>query len=1222
VCAAPRSGASSGVFHPDLVDASSKLDRAKGPETYTALRRIWQTWDRAEPAQVEEVLRAAEQNTRLTPAERVYAGMLVAYARSRRGDLAAARTHLKRLGFVDRWLVVGPFDNEGKVGLDTEYEPELEFGKTIVPGRAFSGKERPVRWRAAPLAFPYGFLDMGALIRPEQKSCAYATTFVQKPTGSRAISAWVGVSGSFKLFFNGAEVLADKAYRSHDADRRAVSLTLATGWNNFTLKLCGDESAPTASLRLASATGAPEPGIEVTAELAASEQAAAQAKPAPGEGQRGTTPPKPARRAGVEGPLDALERLTLAKNAPAELLEAFAQYLVVTQGDDPATHRARDLAHTVAEKAPTVERLLLAAELAEDRNRASVWLDRAHALMTRQRDVDTRVLLARAAHARRGPNWRDALPYYDQVLRLDADNVAAIQGRAELYNEAGLGRTALALIERAVEKNPGSIYLLNMLASQLRAQGRSTEADEVESRYSALRFDDRTYLNQRVELSLQSGDARATERWVERLLAIDPDSQWALSVAARAYRALGQPDRAIATYQRALELSPEDVGTLRTLANLHGELGQRDQQLRLLRQVLAIRPQDKEVREYVAQIEPDRARADEAYAWAPARFLKLRSAPASGQNTRTLRDLHVSTVYPSGLSSKFRQVVFQPLTDAAAAAGRHFAFQYEADRQTVQLRGARVFRADGRVDEAIEAGEAAADDPSISMYTSARNFYVQLPRLEPGDVVELRYRIDETVPRNEFADYFGEVVYLQSGEPVANAEYVLVTPKARTFYIDTNLRNLKREVKESDTQRTYRFFADAVRPLPPEPAMPPWPEVLGFVHVSTYKTWKDVGRWYWGLSREQFDLDEQTRSLAREITKNAKTELDKVKAVYGWVVNNTRYVALEFGIYGYKPRRCVQTVARGWGDCKDKATVIVTLLKELGIPSTIVVLRTQHRGDFRSRVASLAPFDHAIAYVPSLNLYLDGTAEHTGTMELPRADLGALGLLVNEGDTELVHLPSADPEKNVLERHIIAQLAPSGEAKLELTLDVRGSSAVEWRRRYQAEGTRRDRVVADLAREFPGLVLLPANQGLSASDLTDIEQPVQLTARGTAPALARREGNELTLSVTPDARLTPQYASMSQRRHDVVLLGVPTIDETFTVKLPPGTRVRSAPLPASGDTRFGYYRVEVEQKPGSVTVHTRVALKVNRVSPAEYPQWQKFCNSADAALSARLVVGP
>ena len=108
-------------------------------------------------------------------------------------------------------------------------------------------------------------------------------------------------------------------------------------------------------------------------------------------------------------------------------------------------------------------------------------------------------------------------------------------------------------------------------------------------------------------------------------------------------------------------------------------------------------------------------------------------------------------------------------------------------------------------------------------------------------------------------------------------------------------------------------------------------------------------------------------------------ERAKINAVYKYVVDKTRYVALEFGIHGYKPYRCSQIFARGFGDCKDKATLIVSMLRELGIGAEMVLVRTGMRGDIKDKPASLAVFDHAIAYVPSQKLFLDGTAEHSNT---------------------------------------------------------------------------------------------------------------------------------------------------------------------------------------------------------------------------------------------------
>ncbi len=1203
-------------FHPALEQSAEELKQinpraARGAHAYAALRELWSTWDRADPTQVEALLRLTAEDPRLMPSPRAYAKTLAAYARTRRGDFSAARRELRALGFVDRFLVVGPFDNEGKAGLGQVFQPELELAEPIVPGRAYSGKERPVRWREVPDVFPYGWVDLGSLLRPQQRMCGYLTSFVRSRAGKpRTISAWVGVGGSFKLFWNGRQVLADEAYRGYDVERFATQVQLAEGYNQLTLKLCGDQSAPIGSVRLADAAGNPDLDLEFSGSLEHSAQAVTHVARPGAQGVEQVAPK------GVFGAVQAFEQ-SVAGKPSAAALHAYARYLDITGGDDAKEHWARDYARRAAEAEPTVERLLLAGELAEDRNKYASWLTKAEALA---KEDDVRVLLARARLLRTSPSWRDAIPYYDRVLAIAPDDLEALQGRVELYNEAGLRQTALATLSRATARLPKSVTLLNMYASQLRALGRGVEADEVERRYAAGRLDDRSYFTQIITLAAARREREAAQHFTSRLLEVDPDSQWARGVSATTAAMLGEPERALVAYRAALTLAPEDAGTLRELADLQGALGQREEQVALLRQILQVRPQDQDVRQYLEHIEPPKARADEAYAWAPARFLKDRLAPAEGEARRTLVDLTVTTVFDNGLSSSFRQVVFQPLTNAAAASSRQYAFQYQADSQRVQLRGARVHRADGSVDEAIESGEAAADNPAIAMYTSARTFYVQFPRLEPGDVVELRYRVDDVTPVNEFADYFGAVEYLQSSEPVGHAEYVLIAPKSRKLNIDVvRLPGLKRQRQERKGQQIHRFQMSKVAKVAAEPSMPPWSEVLGFVHVSTFKDWREMGRWYWGLAKDQFDLDDETRRLVRQISQGKTARLDQVKAVYAWVTENTRYVALEFGIYGYKPRRCVQTVARGWGDCKDKATVIVSMLRELGIDSTIVILRTGMRGRFSSSVASLAPFDHAIAYVPEFDLYLDGTAEYGGVHELPSMDLGGLGLLVNEGDSKLVTLPEVDPRAGQT-RQVTAALAGDGSAKLTMSYRTQGVSAPSWRRRYQAEATRRERVQRDIGQEFPGLELSPGKEGILVGNLDDAERPVELTLKGQAPRFARLESGRLSMAVTSNYRLTPSFASLSTRKQDVSLPPIGTMEDTFIVKLPPGKQVLAAPAPRSGSSAFGSYEVKVEVSPGQVQVTSKLQVTKGRVSVADYAAWRRFCVEADSALAQRLVV--
>jgi cellulose synthase operon protein C len=1214
---APRLAAADvGQRLPRITRLSDEVIRGGMPLGYVPLRQLWAEWDQGDPAEVEEALRSLASDARVTPPLRAYAGLLEAYARRRRGDLSGAKARITSLGFVGRWVVAGPFDNEGKGGLDRAFGPEEEIGDPLSMARTYEGKERPVPNRLTPDAYPYGWVDLGAMVRPAEKVCAYATTFVRDRkaaaaakggggTSSRPFSIWFGAAGAAKVFFDGVPVLTDAKYRDLDSERFGVTLTLREGWHRLTVKICGDEDAPMFALRLADANGAPDASLEADPDIAHAKEAAAV------KFRKGEKPAAPV----VNGPVTAFEKLAAKDDAAA--LEAYARYLVLTQSDDPAEHRARDLARRAAERARTIPRCLLAGELAENRNQRAIWIDRAEDLAKKGASVQERIdtLLGRASHTRGGANWRDAIPYYDKVLALDPDNVPANLARVELYSEAGLRETALTSLDMTLARRPRSVALLRATAAALRDLDRTTEAEELTSRYAQLRFDDTSVVGDRIELALARRDSQAAARWIERLVETNPDSGKALAAAARAYVALGERPKAVAMHRRALDLAPDDVTTLRSLADVYALGGQPDEQLRLLKRVLELRPQEKDVREYVAHTEPSKPRADEAYARPASEFLKLRDQPANGRNRRTLVDLQVTTVFPSGLASRFHQIVFQPLTDAAAAEAREYAFSFEANSETVQLRGAKIHRKTGSVDEAIESGEGPTDNPAMAMYSSARAFYVHFPRLNPGDVVELLYRVEDVTARNAFADYFGEVVYMQSAEPIAHSEYVLITPKSRQFFFNKpNVAGLVQNVEEKGDSKIWHFKALNVAPLEIEPMMPPMNEALGHVHVSTYKGWDDMGRWYWGLVRDQFTADDEVRRRVAEITKGLTDEKAKVRAVYNFVVQKTRYVALEFGIHGFKPYRCAQIFARGFGDCKDKATLIVTMLKELGIPATIVILRTGMRGDFETEPASLAPFDHAIAYVPSMDIYLDGTAEWTGSNELPSMDRGALALQINEGKPKLVHLPEPTAADSVSSKRIESTVAADGSAQVDWRVDISGASAGTWRQRYHAKATQKQRVQEDLSSELPGVEI----SQVTSNDLEDVEQKVQLKAKGRAPSYARRDGDSWTVGVGAKEHIVRSWAPLSSRRRDIRIVALATQENETVVKLPQGAKVLGPPHPAEGKSAYGTYKVDVETTGNIVRVKTTVAITKSRIPAAEYQAFRTFCEQADRELGQSL----
>ena len=409
-----------------------------------------------------------------------------------------------------------------------------------------------------------------------------------------------------------------------------------------------------------------------------------------------------------------------------------------------------------------------------------------------------------------------------------------------------------------------------------------------------------------------------------------------------------------------------------------------------------------------------------------------------------------------------------------------------------------------------------------------------------------------------------------------------------------------------------------VAPMQPEPLQPPWAEVLEHVNVSTYKSWEEMGRWYWGLVKDQFVPDDEVRRRADALTVGLKDDASKVRAIYDYVVQQTRYVALEFGIHGYKPYRCAQIFARGFGDCKDKATLIVTMLGALGIKATPVIVRTGNKGDIETSPASLAPFDHMIAYFPSLDLYLDGTAEYSGSQELPAMDRGALALQVNEGAAKLVHLPDPPAVASVTANRLDASLGADGSADFDWRIDVSGVEASSWRARFHAAATRKSRVQEVMGAFLPGSEVA----SVETNNLDDVEQKVGMHIRGKTSQFARSNGDGLSVPLNRREHMVRDYAPLATRTVDVRIAAQSTEQDDWTVHLPPGAKARGVPSPARGSGPFGSYSLEVETTPATIHVKTTVTVSKTRVPSGEYRAFRAWCEEVDHVLGQRASVTP
>ncbi|HEX2679157.1 MAG TPA: DUF3857 domain-containing protein, partial [Polyangiales bacterium] len=839
-------------------------DLGRKPEGVLPLLELWDHWDDSTPSNLRALLDKLATDKRLSPPRRVMVQALAAEARARLGEPEALGQAFSDLGYVTRFRVIGPFDNEGKAGFDTETPPEQKRMEAPDPLAHYPGRERPVAWRELPDIARSGFVPFGAVLRPYESVCALAETFV-KSDKARPLSLWAGAGGAIKVYWNGEVALRDAAYRHPSPDRSVAMVGAHAGWNRLLVKVCTTNTAWGFQLRIGDEHGGVAQGLTIATNTTAALDIAA------GNDKKVKLPKAPVST------LTWFEDAAKVEKPKADVLADFARYLDLSGSDDPAERRAKQLAERAVDLDPSADNLELAAQLAEERAEVLRFTDRASAL--HPDDPVVRMLVASSLAS--GPSPESALPVLAKIDPASEQGTAAVLMRVGILRDLELSQAALALLQEQHARIGDTPEILHALADAESDAAHPDRALAVREHLLTLRYDDAETRHALIDDALARSETKRVLDHIDALRATTPGSARTLLYIAGLYDALGRDDMVLAAYREALEIVPEAetvmVAYARALMRTPDHEAAADQ----LRKALAIKPQDAEARDLLESLKPE-PRNDEGYALSTEQLLARRTA-GKGYPYTVLQDLDVRTVFDNGLGSSFRQVAVQVNDSEGARRFRTHSFTYDPDSQHVDLRLSRVYRKDGRVLESVRTYEEQLGEPWYRVYYDTRAVVVVFPDLEPGDVVEVRYRIDDVAHRNLYADYFGDVHMFQDFVPVQTSDYVLITPMSRTIYSNApKFAGLthSQQIDTKNKRRIDRYTAQNVAPIVQEDSMPGMTESSPFLHVSTYKSWEDVGRWYWGLIKDQLYADASLKRVVADLVKDATTTREKVERIH------------------------------------------------------------------------------------------------------------------------------------------------------------------------------------------------------------------------------------------------------------------------------------------------------------------------------------------------------
>ena len=573
-------------------------------------------------------------------------------------------------------------------------------------------------------------------------------------------------------------------------------------------------------------------------------------------------------------------------------------------------------------------------------------------------------------------------------------------------------------------------------------------------------------------------------------------------------------------------------------------------------------------------------------------------------------------------SRTFRQVV-QILTPEAAERWGEQSFPYSTDKEKFTLNWARVVRPDGSVisEKPVHEQESLAPVAmEAPVYSDEKLHRISLGGVAPGTIVDYSYTV-QTIKPVIPGDFF-TTWSVTTGTLTRRSRLIVDLPASVKARIQEHHLSFARKEVTTGGRRIYTWAKMEVPKPEVEPLAPDSSFGESLVIASPIK-WGDIATWYSGLAKDRYTLTPQIEQALAHTVANAKTLDDSVRAVHRWVAQDYRYVSLSLGLAGFQPHAPSEVFANNYGDCKDKATFFIALMKKMGVTAYPVLL-SSFGGVIRT-LPTGHQFNHMIAAVDlkGHRTYVDLTADIVPYGSLPPQEQGEFGLVVHpDGSSEEITFPTDPFAGNKTEVHIVGSLTPDGLFAGKWTTSASGAQQYSLRgsmsKSTKPDSTERARTTLAIANAiFEG----SAGDSLQLFDGRDLAAEPKISILIRHGKAASNAGGTEILTIPIRSYAVPNVISALEARGtrkypiDAEKVWGPRTDmEELRLTLPAGWKAKLPPSDTASSV-FGTYVSEYTQNGQELRI-VRSLTGTEGVWPAdkngEMLAWMKKMSADDA----------
>jgi transglutaminase-like putative cysteine protease len=544
----------------------------------------------------------------------------------------------------------------------------------------------------------------------------------------------------------------------------------------------------------------------------------------------------------------------------------------------------------------------------------------------------------------------------------------------------------------------------------------------------------------------------------------------------------------------------------------------------------------------------------------------------------------------------------------------------------VNIINANIYKADGEPYRKIKTSEIKDNSGSVGydLYSDSRYKYFAPMVSEYPYTVEYEYQINYS-GSYYFPDWLAFHGYNVS---IEKSEFkIQVIKNYQINYKEYNFNNSP-DITHEELTDTYIWKAENIKAVDNEPFSD---EIFRYVkavftapseytlagYTGNMNSWKDFGLWFQKLNAGRDQLPQERVDELRTLISNISDDREKVKVLYKYLQQRTRYFFVAFGIGGLQPFEAATLDKVGYGDCKGLTNYMKALLNAAGITSFYTLVKS---GDNFPQLISDFPshqFDHVILCVPLKNdtIWLECTSQISPFGFLGYFTSDRQVLLIKDDGGEIARTPVYSLEQNYQITYTTVNLSIEGNAVANITRKFGGLQFDNFHGELQLGAEDQKRWLYNYLK-IPNYKIDKYNFRQENKDLPESILNISITANGYGSSSDKRIF--LPLNMVNQSEYIPKKL---KQRWGNIEKKISYIDiDSVTYNLPGGIDIEFLPEKKELKSRFGEYISLASVKDDKITYVRQIKMFKGNFPKETYEELIKFYREINLSDNSQAVL--